>query len=168
MWSLAFCWRWQLRQRICWRPPSPQGQVPVPGRIVGHLHSLQKVKGWRGLLNLPALNQPSWEAGLRGPLKEQGGGGTERVVPLKRFWKRLHKTNCFFSWDLKLEEQSGRGRCELVCDSIPTFLLLPLSQELFLSPPRALSVGARALRYVKRSQAFAAIVTCSMMFLIAG
>lgn len=42
-----------------------------------------------------------WEAGLRELLKEQGRGGTERVVPLKRFCKRLHKTDCFFSWDFK-------------------------------------------------------------------
>lgn len=59
----------------------------------------------------------------------------ERVVPLKRFCKRLHKKNCFFPWELKLGEQSGRARCELLCGSIPTLLLLPLSQELFLRPP---------------------------------
>ena len=120
-----------------------------------------EAKGWCWCLNPSALNQPSWKQGHEGCSRNEEED--ERVVPPKRFCERLHKKECFFPWELKLGEQSGRARCEPVCGSIPTLLLL--SRELFQSPPCAPSVGAWVLSYVKRSQASAA---CSMVVLIAG
>lgn len=99
--------------------------------------------GGEGLVWVP---EPVWaypaisEAGSQGYSRNKEED--ERLVPLKRFCKRLHKKNCFFPWELKLGEQTGRARCELVVGSLPSSSSLPPSQELFPSLPHAPSVGA--------------------------
>lgn len=91
VWSAAFCWRCQ--QRICWRSPAPQGQVPMLERSVGCLPGLWEAKGWQGCLNPSVLNQPSGKQEHKGC---SGNKEDERVVLLKRFCKSLHiRIVCF-------------------------------------------------------------------------
>lgn len=86
VWSPAFCWRCQ--QRICWRSPVPQGQVPVLGSSMGCLPRLWEAKGWQGSLNPSVLNQSSGKQDHKACSRNKED---EHVVLLKRFCKSLHK-----------------------------------------------------------------------------
>lgn len=86
VWSAAFCWRCQ--QKICWRSPVPQGQVPMLGRSMECLPGLWEAKGWQGCLNPSVLNWPSGKQDHRGCSRNKED---EHVVLLKRFCKSLHK-----------------------------------------------------------------------------